>query len=82
MNQKTLDDLMALWYPYEVAQDDETGWFVALHPDLPGCIAQGATAEEAIFNLTEARQDWLEYRLTQNLAIPEPTPPTQTSSGH
>src|SRR4051794_17136929 len=70
--QRNLDDFMALSYPYELVRDHESGSFVASHPDLLGCIAQGATADEAVANLDEARHDWLEYRLKNGLAIPEP----------
>jgi predicted HicB family RNase H-like nuclease len=45
----------------------------------PGLQAQGATADEAVANLDEARHDWLEYRLKNGLAVPEP--PSEDFSG-
>jgi predicted RNase H-like HicB family nuclease len=65
-----LEDYLAVSYPYELERDEESGFFVASHPDLFGCIAQGASEKEAITNLGEARHAWIEYRFAQGLAIP------------
>ncbi len=70
--QRNLDDYLGFNYPYELVRDPESELFVVSHPDLLGCIAQGATADEAVANLDEARHDWLEYRFAHGLAIPEP----------
>jgi antitoxin HicB len=67
---RTLGDYLALSYRYELIREEEG--FVALHPDLLGCLAQGDTAEEAIQNLDAARRVWLEVRYEDNLPIPEP----------
>ncbi len=40
--------------------DKETGWYVATCPLLPGCVSQGMTRDEAIANIEEAIQGWLE----------------------
>lgn len=40
----------------------EDGWIVAECPDLPGCISQGKTRDEALANITEAIQLSLETR--------------------
>lgn len=68
--QRSLGDYLMVSYPYELVRDNESGLFVASHPDLLGCIAQGATEDEAVANLDEARHDWLEYRFAHGLAIP------------
>ncbi len=39
---------------------DETGYYVAEVPALPGCLSQGKTREEAIANIKEAIEGWLE----------------------
>lgn len=39
---------------------DETGWFIAECPALPGCISQGRTEEEALANIKAAMRGWLE----------------------
>lgn len=41
-------------------EKDEAGYFVAEVPALPGCLSQGKTHEEAIANITEAIEGWLE----------------------
>lgn len=38
----------------------EDGWIVAECPVLPGCISQGKTKEEALANIREAAELWLE----------------------
>jgi predicted RNase H-like HicB family nuclease len=69
-SQRRLADYLEFSYPYELVCDNESGLFVASHPDLLGCIAQGASADEAVANLHEARHNWLAYRFAHGLAIP------------
>jgi predicted RNase H-like HicB family nuclease len=38
----------------------EDGWIVVECPVLPGCISQGKTREEALKNIIEAAELWLE----------------------
>ena len=40
--------------------DKETGWYVATCPLLPGCVSQGKTREEALANIREAAEGWLD----------------------
>ncbi len=40
-------------------EKDETGWFVAECPALPGCVSQGIDEKEAIQNIQEAIRAWL-----------------------
>lgn len=68
---ETLEHYLSLSYPYELVRDEE-GVFVASHPDLLGCLAQGETANEAVANLDEARQAWISHRFEMGLPIPEP----------
>lgn len=39
---------------------DEAGYYVAEVPALPGCLSQGKTRREAIKNIHEAVEGWLE----------------------
>ncbi|MCH8266521.1 MAG: type II toxin-antitoxin system HicB family antitoxin [Acidobacteria bacterium] len=39
---------------------DETGYYVAEVPALPGCLSQGKTREEALANIKEAIEGWME----------------------
>ncbi len=49
----------------------EDGWWVAECPSLPGCINQGKTREEAIDNIKEAIQAYIESLEQDNLPVPE-----------
>lgn len=37
-----------------VLRDGEDGWIVAECPELPGCVSQGRTRDEAMANVREA----------------------------
>ena len=43
-----------------IIEQDEAGYYAAEVPALPGCLSQGKTREEAIANIKEAIQGWLE----------------------
>ena len=43
-----------------VIEQDEDGYFVASCPALKGCWSQGTTEEEALANIREAIEGWLE----------------------
>jgi len=49
---------------------DET--FVVEVPELPGCMADGATYEEAVANAQVVVQEWIETAKTLGRPIPEP----------
>jgi predicted RNase H-like HicB family nuclease len=46
--------------------------YVAYHPELPGCLSQGDTPEEAEANLVEATEMALEHLLAHGLPVPKP----------
>ncbi|MCG6553967.1 MAG: type II toxin-antitoxin system HicB family antitoxin [Candidatus Magnetominusculus sp. LBB02] len=41
-------------------EQDEAGYFVVEVPAMPGCLSQGKTREEALKNINEAIDGWLE----------------------
>ncbi|HEB71013.1 MAG TPA: type II toxin-antitoxin system HicB family antitoxin [Nitrospirae bacterium] len=43
-----------------VIEKDEEGFFTAEVPSLPGCLSQGNTEDQAIANVKEAIEGWLE----------------------
>ena len=43
-----------------VIEKDETGYYTAEVPALPGCLSQGKTPEEARSNIKEAIEGWVE----------------------
>lgn len=48
----------------------EDGYWIAECPSLPPCISQGTTKEEAIANVTEAIQLYLEVLREEGRPIP------------
>jgi antitoxin HicB len=68
----TLDHYLALNYHRRLYQDDEGDWIVEID-DLPGCIADGKTPDEAIASSREAMRSWMESRISSGLDIPEPS---------
>ncbi len=52
----------------------EDGYFVVKCPSLPGCISQGKTEEEALANIREAIDLWIEDAEAHGEPIPEDTP--------
>lgn len=57
----------------EVWPDGRRTW-IALHPDLPGCNATGATPEEARANLDKSRDAWIAVAVEQGETLPEGSP--------
>ena len=67
-------------YPFEIRPlpENEGGGFLISYPDLPGCISDGSTPEEAIKNGIDAAKSWLETAKEFNDPIPAPG---ESSSG-
>lgn len=57
----------ALIYP------GEDGFWVAECPSLPGCISQGETREEAVANIREAIDLYIEALAEDGLLVPDDT---------
>lgn len=49
----------------------EDDYWVAECPSLPGCISQGKTREEAVANIKEAIEGFVEALKQDNLPVPE-----------
>jgi len=72
---KTLEEYLQLPYTVELTPDrDDEGHegFVAQVRELPGCVSQGATAEEAFANVRDAMAGWLSVALEDGVEIPMP----------
>ena len=52
---------------------DEGGGYLIEFPDLPGCMSDGATIEEAITNGVDAMRGWIEAMRAEGHPIPAPT---------
>lgn len=79
---KTPEEYMQLPYTIEITHDrDEEGneGFVADVRELPGCMSQGATIEEAAARVRDAMGDWLAIALEDGKEIPEPRSPNAYS---
>jgi predicted RNase H-like HicB family nuclease len=68
---KSVEHYLGLPYTIELRQDAEEGWFVRVK-ELPGCMSQGATAEDALADIREVMQLWIETALESDYQIPEP----------
>jgi len=60
-------------YRFLVVIEKANGNYSAYSPDLPGCIATGATREEAEQNMHEAIELHVRGLIEDNLPIPEST---------
>jgi predicted RNase H-like HicB family nuclease len=58
----------------EPAPAQDGGGFLAYVPDLPGCMSDGDTYEQAAHNVTGAIESWIEAALEMGRPIPHPTP--------
>jgi antitoxin HicB len=80
MSNKDLNDevrhqvehYLSLNYHKRLYQDEDGSWIVEVD-DLPGCVADGNTPDEAVKNLFEALTSWLRSRIDANLPVPEPS---------
>ncbi len=50
----------------------EDSAFIAEVPELPGCVADGATHQEALTNAEIVIQEWIETAKELGRPIPEP----------
>lgn len=52
------------------SRDDQA--FLVEVPELPGCMADGASYEDALANAQKVIAEWIETALALGRAIPEP----------
>lgn len=55
-----------------IIEQDEDGMYSTECPSLPGCVSQGKTREEALSNVQDAIQGYLESLKKHNDPIPPP----------
>ncbi len=75
---KTLDEYLALAYHITIvhdSDDDGNEGFVAEVEELPGCVSQGSTPEEAVSSVYDAMAGWISVALDDARDIPEPRDP-------
>jgi len=64
-----------LEYPViiEPLPEDEGGGFIALMPDLPGCMSDGETPEAALASVQDAATAWIEEATALGRPVPPPS---------
>jgi len=63
---------MSIRYEMIIYWSKEDQAFVVEVPELPGCMADGATYEEAVRNAQQVIEEWMERARELNRPIPEP----------
>ena len=53
--------------------DHEDGGWIAEVPSLPGCFSQGDTKEEAVENIRDAIETWIEGAREAGMTVPDET---------
>jgi antitoxin HicB len=79
---RTLEEYLRLPYTITIVHDrDDDGneGYVASVEELPGCLSQGATIEEAAARIGDAMEGWLSIALEDGREIPEPRHPDSYS---
>ncbi len=71
-DRKPIEYYLNLRYPITLEPDEEGGYFASI-TDLPGCITEGETIDEALENLEVARTLWIETAYSFDDVIPLPT---------
>ncbi len=59
-------------YEIIIYWSDEDDAFVAEIPELPGCMADGKTYQEALSNAEQIIQEWIETAKQLGRSVPQP----------
>lgn len=70
--RQSLDFYLQLNYPITMYPEEGGGFTVEI-VDLPGCLSQGETVEEAFEMIEEARELWIETAYEEDIPIPMPS---------
>lgn len=65
--------MKTITYPAKISYDKEDKSYLVEFPDLPGCLTEGATLEEALSNAKEALSGYLSSIFEKGFSIPEPS---------
>lgn len=81
MVEKDLKYYMELPYKFIVqhVKEENDDYYFSKVLELDGCQSDGATREEALDNLKEAMEGWIETKLEFGDPIPEPIPESNCS---
>jgi antitoxin HicB len=78
---KNLEEYMSLPYTLILRRDNRDKIFVARVEELPGCSAHGDTEQDALSNLKDNMQTWIEDALEAGDPIPKPAEEVELPSG-
>jgi len=73
-NNKNIDFYLEQEYSFvlkKLSLEDGGGWLAEI-PDLPGCISDGETQQEALQNIEDAKRSWIEVAIKRGQKIPLP----------
>ena len=76
--EKNLEYYLGLPYTRELILETSGIWFVQIK-ELPNCMSQGNTPEEALKNIDDAMLGWIKGELEDGEDIPEPRPDEEYS---
>lgn len=62
-------------YTIQTFWEDDDGGYIATVPDLPGCSAFGETVQEAVAEVEDAIEAWIEAAKAAGNPIPQPSRP-------
>ena len=65
---------MKLVYPACFYQDEETGSYAVVVPDLPGCVTSGPTLPDAVLMAEDTASGWVLDELEDGKPAPSATP--------
>jgi predicted RNase H-like HicB family nuclease len=74
MTKKKLQHYLRLPYRMNLTFDEESNAWIVRYPELPGCIAHGATPDQALTEGEEAKALWIETAIGDNQQVPQPQP--------
>jgi predicted RNase H-like HicB family nuclease len=63
---------MSIKYELIIYWSEDDGCFVVEVPELPGCMADGETYEEAVANARQIIEEWIETAKELGRPVPEP----------
>lgn len=59
-------------YSVNIAWSEEDGTYLATIRELPGCMSDGETREEALANVKQIAAEWIEVATEEGREIPKP----------
>ena len=68
-------------YPALFHLNEDDGSYTITYPDLPGCISEGKSLENALYMAQDVLNMWLGYKLEEGEALPAPTAIQQVKPG-